>query len=56
MAPQGSRTAPGPIVYLIVIDGGETPVLREAQLAVLFADVSGSTQLYDTLGLSLIHI
>lgn len=50
MALQGSRTAPNPILYPPVIDESETPVPREAQLAVLFADVSGSTQLYDTLG------
>ncbi len=31
-------------------DESEHPVPREAQLAVLFADVSGSTALYDTLG------
>ena len=28
----------------------ETPLPREEQLAVLFADVSGSTQMYETLG------
>jgi adenylate cyclase len=35
---------------LIVNQGAETSVPHEAQIAVLFADVSGSTQLYEMLG------
>ncbi len=36
--------------YKLVPGNGVRPVPRQAQLAILFADVCGSTQLYDTLG------